>query len=54
MQRSKRYLQLRKVARISFWLLIAATIYFLATHINYTADGYCFGSMDSCYLKEGK
>ena len=54
MQRSKKYLQLRKVARISFWLLIAATIYFLATHINYTTDGYCFGSMDQCYLKEGK
>jgi hypothetical protein len=54
MQHSKRYLQLRKVARISFWLLSLALIYFLATHINYTADGYCFGSMDSCYLKEGK
>jgi hypothetical protein len=54
MQHSKKYLQLRKVARISFWLLSLALIYFLATHINYTADGYCFGSMDSCYLKEGK
>ena len=54
MQRSKKYLQVRKVARITFWLLTAAAIYFLATHINYTADGYCFGSMDSCYLKEGK
>jgi hypothetical protein len=54
MQRSKKYLQVRKVARITFWLLAAATIYFLATHINYTADGYCFGSMDKCYLKEGK
>jgi hypothetical protein len=54
MQHSKRYLQLRKVARISFWLLSLALIYFLATHINYTADGYCFNSMDKCYLKEGK
>jgi hypothetical protein len=54
MQHSKKYLQLRKVARISFWLLSLALIYFLATHINYTADGYCFGSMDKCYLKEGK
>jgi len=54
MQRSKNYYQVRKVARISFWLLSLALIYFLATHINYTADGYCFGSMDSCYLKEGK
>ena len=54
MQRSKKYLQVRKIARISFWLLMLATIYFLATHINYTPDGYCFGSMDSCYLKEGK
>jgi hypothetical protein len=54
MQRSKNYLQVRKVARIGFWLLALATIYFLATHINYTADGYCFNSMDSCYLKEGK
>jgi hypothetical protein len=54
MQRSKRYLQVRKVVRISFWLLSLVTIYFLATHINYTGDGYCFGSMDECYLKEGK
>ena len=54
MQHSKKYLQLRKVARISFWLLSLALIYFLATHINYTADGYCFGSMDKCYLGEGK
>jgi hypothetical protein len=54
MQRSKNYYQVRRVARISFWLLSLASIYFLATHINYTADGYCFGSMDSCYLKEGK
>jgi hypothetical protein len=54
MQRSENYYQVRKVARISFWLLSLATIYFLATHINYTADGYCFGSMDQCYLKEGK
>jgi len=54
MQRSKNYYQVRKVARISFWLLALALIYFLATHINYTANGYCFNSMDSCYLKEGK
>jgi hypothetical protein len=54
MQRSKRYYAVRKVARVTFWLLAAATIYFLATHINYTAEGYCFGSMDKCYLKEGK
>jgi len=54
MQHSKMYLQIRKVARIGFWLLSLALIYFLATHINYTADGYCFGSMDKCYLKEGK
>jgi hypothetical protein len=54
MQRSNNYYKVRKVARISFWLLSLALIYFLATHINYTADGYCFGSMDQCYLKEGK
>lgn len=54
MQRSKKYLQIRKVVRISFWLLMLALIYFLATHINYTGDGYCFGSIDECYLKEGK
>lgn len=54
MQRSKKYYATRKVARISFWLLMLATIYFLATHINFTGDGYCFGSMDECYLKEGK
>jgi hypothetical protein len=54
MKHSKNYYQVRKVARISFWLLLLALIYFLATHINYTADGYCFGSMDQCYLKEGK
>jgi len=54
MQHSKKYLQVRKVVRITFWLLTLALIYFLATHINYTADGYCFGSMDTCYLKEGK
>ena len=52
MQHSKKYLQLRKVARISFWLLSLALIYFLATHINYTADGYCFNSMDKCYLEK--
>lgn len=53
MQRSKTYLQIRLLARITFWLVAVATLYFLATHINYTADGYCFGSMDKCYL-EGK
>jgi hypothetical protein len=54
MQRSKRYYQVRTVARATFWLLALATIYFLATHINYTPDGYCFGSMNECYLGEGK
>jgi hypothetical protein len=34
MQHSKRYLQVRKVARVTFWLLAAATIYFLATHLT--------------------
>ena len=45
MQHSKRYLQTRKVARISFWLLSLALIYFLATHINYTADGFMFATL---------
>ena len=54
MQRSKKYYQVRTVARATFWLSMLAIIYILATHINYTDDGYCFGSMEKCYLKEGK
>jgi hypothetical protein len=34
-------------------LLWLALIYYTATHIHYTGEGYCWGSFTQCYGQEG-
>jgi hypothetical protein len=53
-QKSKMYYQTRKVVRLVFWGALLIGIYYVATHLNWVGDGYCWGSMDKCYLGEGK
>ena len=52
--KSKSYYKVRKVVRLVFWGALLAGIYYLSTHINWVGDGYCWGSMEKCYLEEGK
>ena len=52
--KSKTYYQVRKVVRLVFWGALLIGIYYVATHLNWVGDGYCWGSMDKCYLGGGK
>jgi hypothetical protein len=52
--KSKTYYQVRKVVRLVFWGALLAGVYYIATHLNWVGDGYCWGTMDKCYLGEGK
>ena len=52
--KSKNYFIVRKVVRLIFWGVFLAGIYYVATHLNWTGEGYCWGSMAQCYLGEGK
>ena len=52
--KSKSYYKVRKVVRLVFWVALLAGIYYLSTYINWVGDGYCWGSMEMCYLGEGK
>ena len=52
--KSKKYFIVRKVVRLVFWGALLAGLYYIATHINWVGDGYCWGSMEMCYLGEGK
>ena len=47
--RSPNYYKVRKLARAFFWLAMLTVIYYVATHINWVGDGYCWGSIDKCY-----
>lgn len=48
--KSKTYYQIRKVVRLVFWGALMAGVYYIATHLNWVGDGYCWGTMDKCYL----
>jgi hypothetical protein len=48
--RSKTYYRVRTAVRILFWSALAVGTYYLATHINWVGDHYCFGTIDQCYL----
>lgn len=48
--KSKTYYQIRKVVRLAFWGALLIGIYYVATHLNWVGDGYCWGTMDKCYL----
>ena len=48
--RHKNYYRVRTVVRVIFWAGVLALTYTLATHINYTEDGYCWGTIQQCYL----
>ena len=48
--KSKTYYQIRKVVRLVFWGALLIGIYYVATHLNWVGDGYCWGTMDKCYL----
>ena len=48
-QKSKMYYQTRKVVRLVFWGALLIGIYYVATHLNWVEDGYCWGSIDKCY-----
>ena len=52
--KSKTYYQVRKVVRLVFWGALLIGIYYVATHLNWVGDKYCWGSMDKCYLGGGK
>ena len=48
--KSKNYFIVRKVVRLIFWGALLIGIYYVATHLNWVGDGYCWGTMDKCYL----
>lgn len=48
--RHKNYYRVRTVVRVIFWASTAVLIYTLATHINYTEHGYCWGTITECYF----
>jgi|APGre2960657373_1045057.scaffolds.fasta_scaffold03750_2 hypothetical protein len=48
--KSKTYYQVRKVVRLVFWGALLAGVYYIATHLNWVGDGYCWGTMEKCYL----
>lgn len=48
--KSKNYFIVRKVVRLIFWGALLAGVYYIATHLNWVGDGYCWGTMDKCYL----
>jgi hypothetical protein len=47
--KSNTYYKVRGIVRVAFVLLLLAALYYLATHINWVGDGYCWGSIDKCY-----
>lgn len=46
----------RRGKRVRAVLIVAgvALVYMLATHIHYTAKGYCWGTFSQCYELEGE
>jgi hypothetical protein len=52
--KSKNYFIVRRVVRLVFWGALLAGLYYIATHLNWVGDGYCWGTMEACYLGEGK
>ena len=52
--KSKNYYRVRRGVRLIFWGVFLAGVYYVATHLNWTGEGYCWGSMAQCYLGEGK
>jgi len=48
--RHKNYYRVRTIVRVMFWGAVLSLAYILATHINYTEDGYCWGTITKCYL----
>jgi hypothetical protein len=48
--RHKNYYRVRTVARVIFWAGVLALICTLSTHINWTENGYCWGTINECYL----
>jgi hypothetical protein len=52
--KSKNYFIVRRVVRLVFWGALLAGTYYLATHINWVGDGYCWGTIEACYLEDGR
>jgi hypothetical protein len=52
--KTRRYYQVRFLARVAFWIGLFATVMFAANHINWMGDHYCFKTMVECYFPEGK
>ena len=48
--RHKNYYRVRTVVRVLFWVGLFSLIYTLSAHINYTDNGYCWGTIEECYL----
>lgn len=46
--RSPTYYKVRTMVRALFWIGVGAVIYYLATHINWTGDGFCWGTIAEC------
>jgi len=49
MKLTKRGKRVRAVL-IVLWILV---LYYLVSHINWVGDGYCWGTIEKCYLGEG-
>jgi hypothetical protein len=52
--KSKSYYRIRKMVRVMFWTGLLVALYYIATHLNWVDDGYCWGTMEKFYLGEGK
>jgi hypothetical protein len=52
--RSPTYFKIRAIVRALFWIGLVAGIYLVASHLNWTGAGYCWGTIDQCYLEGGK
>jgi hypothetical protein len=47
--RSPNYYRVRRLVRLAFAISLLIGLYYLATHINWVGDGYCWGSIDKCF-----
>jgi hypothetical protein len=47
--RSPNYYRVRRLVRVAFVSLMLIGLYYVATHINWVGNGYCWGTIDKCY-----
>jgi len=52
--RSPTYYKVRTMVRALFWTGVLLGIYYLATHINWVGDGFCWGTISECFFEGGR